>query len=62
VPTLQKTPLPQQKNKVNWVLYAIAIVLAFLLLLLVFYYIKVVDSTPLDGDDVIVIRENMRIN
>ena len=62
VPTLQKTPLPQQKNKVNWVLYAIAIVLAFLLLLLVFYYIKVVDSTPLEGDDVIVIRENMRIN
>ena len=43
-------------------MYAIAIVLAFLLLLLVFYYIKVVDSTPLEGDDVIVIRENMRIN
>ena len=43
-------------------MYAIAIVLAFLLLLLVFYSIKVVDSTPLEGDDVIVIRENMRIN
>ena len=36
VPTLQKTPLPQQKNKVNWVLYAIATVLTALLFLLVF--------------------------
>ena len=61
VPTLQKTPLPSQQSKGNWILYVVAAFLTLMLIWLVYIYIRTVNSSG-EEKEVFVIRENMRIN